>query len=64
MDLSSIFTLMTLGTNTIYRASKSFNRFLSLAEGETDNKNVDFLCVCPGGIQTNMYSENMKKISG
>jgi len=55
---------MTLGTNTIYRASKSFNKFLSLAEGETDNKNVDFLCVCPGGIQTNLYSENMKKISG
>ena len=52
VDLSSIYSNLNDGISPMYAATKAYNWFLSMAESETKNNNVDFLCVLPGNVDT------------
>ena len=58
IDMSSVASFLDAGLFPLYGATKAYNQFLSLAESETNNLNVDFLCVKPWTVQTNLYQKN------
>ena len=57
IDVSSLSSVKESGAFPIYSASKVFNKYLTLGTDYTQQfKNVDFLCLTPGWVMTNLIS--------